>query len=378
MKKLKYDALLLYSSSEQDANLLYATQMFVPDPFWFFEKNGKKIALMSDLELDRAKAQADVDRVLSYSAYQKKLAKKLKRPARELEVVKEILREQRVRTVAVPTYFPHGLAEQLRQLGFKVVIKPNPVFPRRRFKTAEEVRHITATIRCTEKAIAKAVAFLRRTKIRGPYLWYAGKKVMPSDIKKILNVSLMEMGCVAQHTIVAGGDEACDPHNTGHHPLLAHKAIVMDVFPKSVETGYYSDISRTVVRGKPSKELLDLFDAVYEAQQIGLREARPGVCVRDIHEAIQDYFTRRGYKTGIQRGAMQGFFHGTGHGLGLEVHEPPRVSLSDDILQPGDVVTIEPGLYYRGLGGVRLEDDVLITQTGSRNLVRAPKTFVVN
>lgn len=378
MKEPQYDALLLYGSSEQDANLFYATKMFVPDPFFFFQKKGKKFAVMSDLELDRAKAQADVDRVISGSKIQRQVAKKLKRPARDLDVLEFIFRRQKIKTVAVPTYFPISVVENLRKRGLKVVVKPDPVFPERRRKTAAEVRAITQTSRCVEAAIAKAIAFLRHTKIKGPYLWHRGRKVTPADVKRVINVSLMENNCVAQHTIVAGGDEACDPHNTGFKPLQAHKAIVMDIFPRSVETGYYADITRTVVRGKPSAELKELYRAVLEAQKIGLREVRPGVRGRDIHQAIVDYFKRRGYKTGMKDGFIQGFIHGTGHGLGLEVHEPPRLSRSDDILQPGDVVTVEPGLYYRGLGGVRLEDDVLVTRTGHRILTQFPKQFIVH
>jgi len=188
----------------------------------------------------------------------------------------------------------------------------------------------------------------------------------------------MENNCVAQHTIIAGGNEACDPHNTGTKPLLAHKPIVMDIFPKSVESGYYADITRTVVRGKPSKQVKDLYHAVLEAQKIGLKLVGPGVRGRDVHQAICDTFEKLGYKTGVKGGFVQGFFHGTGHGLGLDIHEPPRISHSDDILCPGDVVTVEPGLYYRGLGGIRLEDDVLITQNGSKNLTRSPKIFEIN
>lgn len=376
MKKNK--TLLLYGSSEEDANLFYATKFFVPDPIFFIQNKGRKYAVLSDLELDRGKKQADVDRVLSYTHYQQKAANKKRSPLRTIDVLYEVLKDLNIRSLTIPAYFPVSLADQLRQRKIKVAINQDSFFPKRRCKTPTEVKHITQTIRYVDKAIDRAVKFLRKTKIKGPYLWHQGKKVTPQDIKKIINVSLMEDNCVAQHTIIAGGDEACDPHNTGKKPLLAHKPIVMDIFPKSIDTGYYADISRTVVRGKPSKALKQLYQAVLEAQKIGLRMVGPGVNGRDVHQAICHYFENKGYRTGVKKGFIQGFFHGTGHGLGLDVHEPPRIGHANDILRPGDVVTVEPGLYYRGLGGIRIEDDVLITSSGAKVLSHTPKVFEIN
>lgn len=377
MKKQKADALILYGSSENDSNLFYATQFFVPDPFFFIQKNKKKYCLLADLEFDRAKKQAAVDRILSYTRYQKKASKRLKRPAYLIDVLHEVLIDLKIKTVELPPSFPVALAEAIKRKKVKIQIKKGDVFPQRRCKTPAEVKKIKQSIRYVEQSIAEAVRFLKKTKIRDKYLWHRGKKVTPDDVRKIINLSLMENNCVAQHTIVAGGDEACDPHNTGTLPLLAHKPIVMDIFPKSVDSGYYADISRTVVRGKPSKELKALYKAVFEAQKLGLKMVGPGVNGKNVHNAINDYFEDLGYHTGVKNGTIQGFFHGTGHGLGLDVHEPPRISIIDDILKPGDVVTVEPGLYYRGLGGVRIEDDVLITSKGSKPLSTCPKVFEI-
>lgn len=377
MPKNNSEALLLYGSSEENANLFYATKMFVPDPFIFIQKKNKKIIILNDLELDRGKKQAQVDRVLSFSTYQKKALKKRNRNGSTPDVIEAILKELKIKTLVVPSTFPLGLADALRARKFILKTKPEPFFPQRRFKTAKEVKQISESIKHTEQAIAQAIRFLKKTTIKGNYLYHRGKKVTSADIKKIINVSLMENECVAQHSIVAGGDEACDPHNTGSKPLLAHKPIVMDIFPKSVHSGYYADITRTVVRGTPSEALKKQYRAVLEAQKIGLKMAGPNVLASNIHEAISDYFEAQGYKTGVQKGFIQGFFHGTGHGLGLDVHEAPRVSLTNDILKPGDVITIEPGLYYRGVGGIRIEDDVLITKTGAKTLSNAPKTFVI-
>jgi len=376
MKQQKADALLIYGSSEQDSNLFYATKFLVPDPFFYIQKNGKKYVLLHDLELDRGKKQADVDRVLSFSHYFKKVTKR-KQTANSMDVIQQVLKDLNIKSVNLPPTFPVGMAEELRKRKLKVSIQQNAFFPQRRCKTKKEVDHILHSIRCVEKSIGRAKQFLSQTKIKGSYLWHRGKKVTPADVKRVINVSLMEDNCVAQHTIVAGGDEACDPHNTGNKPLIANKPIVMDIFPKSVDSGYYADITRTVVRGKPSKALKKMYQTVLEGQKIGLRLVGPGVRASEVHEAIHHYFEKMGYHTGVKNGFIQGFFHGTGHGLGLDVHEPPRIGTSNDILRPGDVVTVEPGLYYRGVGGIRIEDDVLITKTGSRPLSGYSKKFEI-
>jgi Xaa-Pro aminopeptidase len=148
----------------------------------------------------------------------------------------------------------------------------------------------------------------------------------------------------------------------------------MDVFPKSSKTGYYADITRTVVKGKPSDALRRVYDTLLAGQELGLHMVTAGASGKAIHTAIQDLFERAGYHTGMVDGRMQGFFHGTGHGVGLEVHEPPRISRTNDILQPGHVVTVEPGLYYLDIGGVRIEDTVLVSSAGCKNLTTFPKS----
>jgi Xaa-Pro aminopeptidase len=152
---------------------------------------------------------------------------------------------------------------------------------------------------------------------------------------------------------------------------------VFDVFPRSAPTGYYSDMSRTVVKGRPSEAARRQFAAVLEAQEMGIRMVRAGVNGRSIHEAIQRRFLEQGYRTGSRNGKMQGYFHGTGHGVGLDIHEAPRVGGVDDVLPEGSVVTVEPGLYYSGVGGVRIEDMVLVRKGGCRNLTEFPKELVL-
>jgi len=183
---------------------------------------------------------------------------------------------------------------------------------------------------------------------------------------------------LAANTIVAGGRQACDPHERGHGPLRAHEPIVMDIFPRSQKTGYFGDITRTVVRGHASEAVRKLYDTVYAGQKIAFEKIRAKVKTADVHKAVQKFFVQQGYKTGRRDGRMEGFFHGTGHGLGLEIHETPRLNAtSTEILRPGHVVTVEPGLYYPGIGGVRLEDVALVTAQGAKNLTRFEKALEI-
>jgi Xaa-Pro aminopeptidase len=216
---------------------------------------------------------------------------------------------------------------------------------------------------------------LRQADIRENTLWLDGSPLTSERIKKLINVKLMERDCVAQHTIVAGGDQACDPHDEGSGPLPAHRSIIFDVFPRSAATRYFADMSRTVIRGTASPELKRLYQAVKDAQEEAITRVRPGADGTKIHQGICDRFDAAGYATGLVNGRMQGYFHGTGHGVGLDIHEHPRISRNGSILQEGEVVTVEPGLYYPGLGAVRIEDMVLVTRDGCRNLTNYPKTF---
>jgi len=178
----------------------------------------------------------------------------------------------------------------------------------------------------------------------------------------------------------SGGAQTADPHERGHGPLKAGDPIILDIFPADKTTRYYADMTRTFVKGEPGEELQKMYDAVLESQEAALAMIGPGVNGRDIHKKVSDILHEAGYKTLVhdQRPGeplQEGFIHGTGHGVGLEIHESPRVSIADEKLIPGDVVTIEPGLYYRRIGGIRIEDLVVVTENGCRNLTNFPKEF---
>jgi Xaa-Pro aminopeptidase len=366
-------ALLMVAASEGDSNMLYAAGFFVPDPFIYFRHKNRSYAVMSDLEIDRAKRQARVDRVLSLSLYQRKLRKAGKVPSL-VEIIDLLCRERGIRSVIVPANFSALLADQLRARGFSVQIKRDPFFSEREFKNAEEVRQISDSLRVAVLGLEAGIRALKRSKIgRDGYLYLNGSKLTSETLKTAVNTTIMAQGWLPSHTIISSGDQCVDPHHEGSGPIRAHTSIIFDIFPRSQANGYFGDLSRTVVRGRASERLKKIYAAVQEGQKIGFELIRDGINGKEVHHKILYLFAARGFRTGKINGRMQGFFHGTGHGLGLDIHEAPRIAPVDATLKSGHVVTVEPGLYYLGVGGVRLEDVVLVEPEGNRNLTECPQ-----
>jgi Xaa-Pro aminopeptidase len=370
------DARLVYAASETDADILYPTGFFAPDPFLFVQKGRTRILVMSDLEMDRARKQASVDRVLSWSKVAAPLEKDGRR-APVADVIARVLRELGLRRVSVPHRFPLGLARELSRRRVGLELGPDPFWPERELKRPHEVRAIEASLRAAEAGLMAGIEALRSCRIRGEWLVRDGRRFTAEDLRSAVNTRMMADGFIPAHTICAPGDQAVDPHEGGHGPIRANQPVVMDIFPRSEATGYFGDLTRTVVRGKASFRLHELYAIVHEGVRLGHRMLRDGIEGMEIHRAIQQLFERQGYATGVKGGRMQGFFHGTGHGLGLEIHEAPSIGKRPCVMRAGHVVTVEPGLYYLGLGGVRIEDVALVTKTGSRCLTRVPKQLEI-
>ena len=209
--------------------------------------------------------------------------------------------------------------------------------------------------------------------MRGGKLYHDGL-VTAESLRRLIHRELLDRDCVGKDTIIACGEQACDPHNRGSGPILPDQPIVFDCFPRSEKSGYHADMSRTVLKGKASKKVRHLWNTVRDGQQLGCELVHAGVDGTDVHRAIMDFFEQEGYRTERRKKGWVGFFHGTGHGIGLDLHEPPWIGKNRSFLLPeGTVVTVEPGLYYPGLGGVRIEDMVLVTKKGCRNLAKLPK-----
>lgn len=371
------DALLLIGDSERSADLYYATRFLAPDPFAFLWTRNARVLLASDLELGRARHQAHVDQVLPVSRYEKKLREQGQEHPAMRHVVLAVLRELELRSLLVPADFPLEAADFLRTADIQLQVAPSPLFPQRQVKAPEEIAAIQRALEAAEHGLEAAIEAIRRSEIRQGVLYSQGAVLTSERLRALIHRILLDEECTAQHTIVAGGDAACDPHDEGRGPLPAGRPIVLDVFPKSMSSGYFGDITRTVVKGGAAPEVRRMFEAAQRGQELAMARIRDGAEGSQIHQIVKEFFAAEGYDTGEKDGRMQGFFHGTGHGLGLEIHEAPRIGLRSEVLRSGQVVTVEPGLYYPGLGGIRLEDVVVVQEHGCQNLTSFPKYLEV-
>lgn len=256
-------------------------------------------------------------------------------------------------------------------------MRREPFFEERLLKTADEVEAISRAMQRTEAAMGAAIGAIREAEVHDGVLRWRGTTLTAERVRRLIFMTLIEDGLLAQHTIVACGEAGCDPHNEGSGPLRAGQSIIIDIFPRDEASRYFADITRTVVKGRASDMLRKMYWAVAAGQERAFALLRDGSDGEAIHRDVQATLERHGFQSGEVNGRMQGFFHGTGHGLGLEVHELPRISKLPTILGSGNVVTVEPGLYYPGIGGVRIEDVVVVTETGYTNLTRYPKELEV-
>ena len=370
-------ARLIIAASESDANLYYATQFLAPDAFVLVWTRDEKVLLMSDLEVDRARAQAKVDTVLPVRTYEERAkASGIERPD-VVESVCAFFAERGIQRVVVPGGFPIEHGDALRARGIEVQVRREPFLEERLVKTPAEVEYIAKAMRGTEAALDAAITAIREADVVDGALRWQGKILTSEALKRLIATRLLDNGLLAQHTIAACGDAACDPHNEGAGPLRAGEAIIIDVFPRDEVSRYFADITRTVVKGRAPEGLRKMYRAVADGQECAFRLIRNGADGDAVHREVQATLEKHGFQTGEVNGRMQGFFHGTGHGLGLEVHELPRVSKVPATLRTGNVVTVEPGLYYPGVGGVRIEDVVVVTERGCTNLTAFPKTLEV-
>ncbi len=381
--------LLFYADGYKFPDVYHLTRFLAPDPIIALEDGSEIVVVANALEEGRVRKQSRATSVFNIDAFGAKelSAKGVGRDELDANVIARFLTSRGTKRVAVAPYFPLGMAERLRGLGVELVVA-NELGERRRAKRDDEIAALEQTQRATEDAWARGVDAVGRASIKKDgALELDGEVFTAERLRAIVEGRLLELGCVSEGAIIAPGPQAADPHMIGTGPLRANEPIVMDIFPQHKTTRYYADMTRTISKGKPADEILEMYDVVRRAQDEGIQALRPGVTGREVHELVEDVIWAAGYDTlrpGQQRGTRRdgelprGFIHGTGHGVGLEIHEAPSVGRGGTKpLAAGDVVTVEPGVYDPEIGGVRLEDMLVITETGSRNLTRAPRELIV-
>ncbi len=367
-------AILLVGAPQTMPDIRYATGFTAPDPVVYLEVNRQKHLVVPLLELERARRVAQGINVWAPEALPGR--RELKRSLSGWTL--SLLRRFAIRAVSVPPDFPIAVARKLERAGIRVHVARAALFPRRQVKTGEELARIAECQRAAVQAMRAAVRHLTRARgdARG-FLRIDHKLLTSEAVRSLISKVLLDFHCTGQGTIVAGGAQAADPHEVGFGPLRQGESIVIDIFPQHMDHGYWGDLSRTVVKGPPSDALLKLYRAVKAAQAAALSVVKAGVSAARVHAAAIGAIHSHGFKNEVVNGQAQGFIHSTGHGVGLDIHEMPHVGLRAVRLRAGNVITIEPGLYYRDIGSVRIEDSIVVTPTGWKPMAYCEHFFQI-
>ena len=379
--------LLFYADGYRFPDVYHTTRFLAPDPIIALDDVEELVIVASSLEEGRARKESRATTIVNMNDYgaQELSGRGVSGTEFWATIMKRLLDTRGLRRVAVAPYFPLAEADRLREMGVELVVAKD-LRERRRTKRPDEIDAIEAAQRATEVAWSEGVDAIRRAKVRGDRTLELDGAVFTAErLRAIVESALLEQGYASDGTICAPGPQAADPHQIGTGPLHAGEPIVMDIFPQHKQTRYWADLTRTVSKGEPPPEIRKIYDVVKRAQDAGIEALRPGVTGREVHELVEDTIWKAGYDT-LRPGQKKdpsdptprGFIHSTGHGVGLEIHEAPNIARSGTTpLRAGDVVTIEPGVYDPAIGGVRLEDMLVITESGARNLTQAPRELVV-
>jgi Xaa-Pro aminopeptidase len=368
---------LIWGDTVRVPELRHEVPVTIPDAFLYAEANGRRAVVLHSLEIPRVRAETDLEILpLEQLGADELVAQGLPAWRVEEEIVLRGCRELGIVSAAVPPGFPLGLADFLRENGVELTVDRDLFNRRRRAKTEAEVAGIRRAQKACEAALDAARDLLRRAQPNGGGLEVDGEPLTSERLKRVIEGVFSEHDVEGPDMIVSHGPQSAVGHNSGSGQLLADEPIVFDLFPRDKATGCYADMTRTYVVGEPPDELREWHRLVKEALDRSTAEVRPGKNGRELFEVACDIFQNAGYKTQLNKEPGEvledGFFHSLGHGVGLEVHEQPSLGRIGHELVPGDVVTVEPGLYRAGFGGLRLEDIVLVTEGGHEVLTDYP------
>jgi len=372
------EATLIISESYQHPDAYTASGFLSPDPFILLQLGRRMELYLAPFEVPRARKESHVNHVhdIHELGYVRHTMEQPDSWSTLGACAAELLEKHLVRTVKVPPDFPLAVGEFLQKRDLDVSVDAGFFESRRLLKDEREVSVMQLSMNAAEAAIKAVRETLTRTDSSGKHLKLDGKNLTSESLILLIEQVLLRKGCGAQDIIAAGGTQGADPHQRGSGPLRSDSPIIIDVFPYHKQGRYCGDMTRTFVAGEPSAEVRDMHGAVLGAQELALEAIRPGVKGDTVHNMVCDYFESRGYGT-QRKGSKTGFIHGLGHGVGLEVHERPYLRIGGEKLRAGMCVTVEPGLYDPSIGGVRIEDLVLVTRRGIRNLASLPKGLEV-
>lgn len=372
---------LMYS---KNADMHYALGMEISDPMiWYQDTKGQTHGVFNALEIEHGKhSKVDV------AEDQDAITASIKEAGRDVSLVAYVewlmAQDGAVTKIEVPHDFPAKIYADLQAIGIEIEAVEAPFFSARTFKTQEEIECVRTAQQANEQGFARAREIFEEANIGSDNaLIWQGQPLTSEIIQKEMNAAIAQHGGISFNggPIVAGGSQGADPHERGHGQLYANQFIVIDSFPQH-SNGYNGDLTRTFLKGTPTPWHEAVYSSVKKAQQRALDLIKPKADGNAIHKEVQASIEADGFETGkTDAGQWYGFFHGTGHGVGLEVHDFPRGTISSRpwILESGHVTSVEPGLYYApglhadGMGGCRIEDIVVVTEGGHDNLTSISK-----
>jgi Xaa-Pro aminopeptidase len=363
-----------FGAPQFSADILWKTGFRAPDPFWMIDAGNETALLVSPLEYERARKEARTDKVLNGGSWPQNPEKS------SLEGIVAMLQDMHITHLRVPADFPYGTAKKLER-RFALRSESSLLYPERARKKDWEIDEMEKVQRAAEAALAKVMTFLSECTIRDTFVMREGDAVTSELLRSMIHQDLFAGGFHSLDTIVASGPHAADPHARGEGPIRAREPLVIDIFPVSAATHYYADMTRTFFKGEPLPEYQRMYEAVLRAEEAAEAEVRAGADGRELQKMVERIFIESGYPTSIKEDSAQGFMHALGHGVGILLHEPPTIGPRGGVLEKGNVITVEPGLYYQGKEfafprcGIRIEDMLLVEKNGSRNLTRFPKKF---
>lgn len=359
----------LYASSDL-AEMRYLTRFVTHDPVPVVVRPGEKpLMIVPQMEADRALVEANADILTRKQAGYFEISKNEEDPWR---ISAAMINRLSPGPYLVPPVFPAALAEALREYNVVKIDRNGALSELRAVKDKNEITWITRAQRAAESAMAGAIKLIRDADIRSGLLWYDEVPLTSEKIRYEINRILLSHDCNARDTIVSCGKDTAQPHCIGSGQIKANEPIVIDLFPCDNATGYYADMTRTVSRGEPSGSVRELYGAVSKAVTIAEEGVKEGISASSLYQKIRDFFEELGFHTDLE-----GFTHSLGHGVGLEVHEKPSLSPLGEPLCDGNVITIEPGLYYRDVGGVRIENLGIVRKDRFERLTHFPQELVV-
>jgi Xaa-Pro aminopeptidase len=369
---------LIYADPMRSPELRHEVPLGIPDPFLYVERDGSKHIVIGNMEIPRLEEMGGfVCHPYEEFGADELIAGGLDYSQLREEVAVRAVQGLEVASAAVPGGFPLFLADRLRREGVELRVDAELFDERRRVKTDAELRGIRRAQRAAEAGMSAARDLLRRAQPDGGVLRVDGDALTVEQIKSAIAQAFLREGANADEFIVSHGAQAAIGHHMGEGPVRAGETVVIDLWPRDNETACYADMTRTFVVGEIPDEIREWHRLCKEALDASIAHIADGVHGRAVFDVSCDIFERAGQPTQRTKEAGkpldEGFYHGLGHGVGLEVHEAPGMGLaSKKPLVAGDVVTVEPGLYRQGFGGVRLEDLVLVTKNGAENLTQFP------